>query len=380
MSGAAREVQVNGPEDLAAIDRQLRRHQRKEQLKEDRVTAKRYLELCTAEFVKRLQSNYDKLSGTGQDEGAVDEQMGDSEDNVEEVQEGDPPAAIDEVELPSAVLKLLSRLTFPKKSIASLTKQVQFFRVMEEMSKSLSQETMISKRDLYYSSPALFKYQQSVVDRIIDEISDIFGLRRSTLGVIATSKGLIVGDAVLRLGSRNDSQGEEGQIMSVSHTRETLIPDVDIIEDVSSQAKWILIVEKDAVFKTLVNHKLTKSFHQIGNGILITGKGYPDLITKEFVLRLTEDCPSFGINQADLIPLARADHSRARSMLKSLEEGDQLRQELAAMLESGHKAELECLSSSRRQPQDSSSDAEQEDGLVSYVCTKLSDRLSMMNL
>jgi hypothetical protein len=46
-----------------------------------------------------------------------------------------------------------------------------------------------------------------------------------------------------------------------------------------------------AVFQTLCASDLLKD-NEIGNGVLLTGKGYPDLATRELVKRLSDDLPS----------------------------------------------------------------------------------------
>ncbi|KAL9110749.1 MAG: hypothetical protein Q9227_004741 [Pyrenula ochraceoflavens] len=47
-------------------------------------------------------------------------------------------------------------------------------------------------------------------------------------------------------------------------------------------AKWILVVEKEAIFKLLIDSKIHEN-HSAGRGIIITGKGYPDFATRAFL-------------------------------------------------------------------------------------------------
>ncbi|KAL4894609.1 Spo11/DNA topoisomerase VI subunit A [Aspergillus ambiguus] len=71
---------------------------------------------------------------------------------------------------------------------------------------------------------------------------------------------------------------------------EVLIPRTqDIVEVDIANAEWILIIEKEAVFRRLT----ASNFHlnsAAGKGILITGKGYPDLNTRAFVRALSDGC------------------------------------------------------------------------------------------
>jgi meiotic recombination protein SPO11 len=51
----------------------------------------------------------------------------------------------------------------------------------------------VTKRDIYYSNPPLFLDQKSV-DKIIDDLSSLFDTNRLNFNIIASSKGLILGD------------------------------------------------------------------------------------------------------------------------------------------------------------------------------------------
>ncbi|KAK2756486.1 hypothetical protein FQN54_005379 [Arachnomyces sp. PD_36] len=67
-----------------------------------------------------------------------------------------------------------------------------------------------------------------------------------------------------------------------------IIPRVEDVQQVSlPEVKWVLVVEKEAVFRRLAS----KCYHKAssaGKGILITGKGYPDLSTRA-LLRMLSD-------------------------------------------------------------------------------------------
>ena len=54
--------------------------------------------------------------------------------------------------------------------------------------------------------------------------------------------------------------------------------------DLGLQPRTILIVEKDTVFYTLVDHDIPRK-HDV---VLITGKGYPDVLTRKLVVRLAK--------------------------------------------------------------------------------------------
>lgn len=177
---------------------------------------------------------------------------------------------------------------------------------MSEMKRALTDNIVVTKRDIFYHDTALFG-SQSTVDRIVDELADILGvLKRSHTGVVAASKGLFGGGHIRVELFLPFASGAEVEAISGSHVRETLIPDVDTIQRITTTSgdgnddapsdpsvKWLLIVEKEAVFKKLMQYQVTRRLQRqgVGHGVLVTGKGYPDLLTKEFVVAFARDCP-----------------------------------------------------------------------------------------
>ncbi|RJE22295.1 Meiotic recombination protein spo11 [Aspergillus sclerotialis] len=131
------------------------------------------------------------------------------------------------------------------------------------------------QRDIYYSDPACFG-SQKVVDTVVDDIAHTIGVNRAALNVEAAAKGLAAG--CYRLITKSHEV-----IDARWTTMDTLIPrleDIDMTE--TSNVEWILILEKEAVF-----HRLARNGYHTraaaGKGILITGKGYPDIDTRAFV-------------------------------------------------------------------------------------------------
>lgn len=56
--------------------------------------------------------------------------------------------------------------------------------------------------------------------------------------------------------------------------------------------EYVLIVEKEAVFRTLCSG-------EAGKGIVVTGKGYPDVATRELVKELSGALPVFAVVDMD---------------------------------------------------------------------------------
>jgi meiotic recombination protein SPO11 len=60
--------------------------------------------------------------------------------------------------------------------------------------------------------------------------------------------------------------------------------------DISDQLRFVLVIEKEAIFRSLA----TASFHSddvLGHSVLITGKGYPDIASRELVHTLCLHLP-----------------------------------------------------------------------------------------
>ena len=80
--------------------------------------------------------------------------------------------------------------------------------------------------------------------------------------------------------------------------------DVTEITDIHSQAQLVLVVEKDAVFQKLLEEGILTS-RQLPSIIMITGKGVPDLSSRQLVYRLSTelqlpvliltDCDPYGV-------------------------------------------------------------------------------------
>jgi meiotic recombination protein SPO11 len=129
-----------------------------------------------------------------------------------------------------------------------------------------------NRRDIYYRDPALFG-SQNVVDRYVDDIALTFGMTRSSLNVTAAAKGLITGAATFHK--------RDGSVMTLSDKGTLVFDQKELISVDMSRVRWILVIEKEATFRSLC----ASSFWNISSshGILITGKGYPDLNTRSLL-------------------------------------------------------------------------------------------------
>jgi meiotic recombination protein SPO11 len=133
----------------------------------------------------------------------------------------------------------------------------------------LSTNSVVTKRDIYYRNPSFYR-SQTTVDHAIDDIAFYLKVPRHQLNVIAASKGLVKGGITLVTNGNRVRCGTA-----------TLIPPGCMIQDISVEAntKWVLLVEKESIFQRLTVPS---------GGIIVTGKGYTDIATRELLRRLAD--------------------------------------------------------------------------------------------
>lgn len=96
-----------------------------------------------------------------------------------------------------------------------------------------------------------------------------------TISQTATAKGLIAGNFKICRGDGSVTDGRserEGLLITPLKDGETINID---------HVKWVLVVEKEATFRSLVS---SPSWHRLSaRGLLVTAKGYPDIATRLFL-------------------------------------------------------------------------------------------------
>ncbi|KAH9176657.1 Spo11/DNA topoisomerase VI subunit A [Lactarius sanguifluus] len=177
--------------------------------------------------------------------------------------------------------------SFPKGVHASITPFAQLFRIADLAHEAIEDDLPVTKRSLFYRDVQLFK-RQSVVDKVVDDLAATIDTTRAQLNIRASPKGLICGGGL-------SIRTVGGDVIHVTESEGTLIPVPEDIAsfDFSNKIDWVLVVEKEAVFQTLrqlcfVRHP----FSHRGTGVMITGKGYPDLATRQMVKTLSDNLPS----------------------------------------------------------------------------------------
>jgi len=138
---------------------------------------------------------------------------------------------------------------------------------------------------MYYRDPALFG-SQAHVDRYADDLAYTFNVPRSALNVTAVAKGLIVGALSL---CRRD-----GSIANANSDQEgMLVPSLkDLLSVDLTAVKWIIVIEKEASFRSIAASSFWDKVST--EGVLITGKGYPDIATRALLRYICTPSPQNG--------------------------------------------------------------------------------------
>ncbi|KAG8513360.1 Meiotic recombination protein SPO11, partial [Galemys pyrenaicus] len=171
----------------------------------------------------------------------------------------------------------------------SVKKFALILKILSMIYKLVQSNTYATKRDIYYMDSQLFG-NQTIVDNIINDISCMLKVPRRSLHILSTSKGLIAGN--LRFVEEDGTKVNCPCGATVSNV--PILNFTDLITD----AKFLLIVEKDATFQRLLDDNFCS---RTSPCIVVTGKGVPDLNTRLLVKKLwdTFRIPVFTLVDAD---------------------------------------------------------------------------------
>ena len=160
---------------------------------------------------------------------------------------------------------------------ATCRKSVVTTRILQLVHELCTKRIHVTKRDLFYTDVKLFE-DQSHSDAILDDLACMLGCTRSSLHVVASEKGVVVG----RLTFREDGDFIDCRRMGVGG--KAIPPNVDKVADIESDALFILLVEKDAAFMRLAEDR----FYNTYPCIIVTAKGQPDVATRLFLKKLKQ--------------------------------------------------------------------------------------------
>mmetsp|Transcript_49404 Transcript_49404/g.96591 ORF Transcript_49404/g.96591 Transcript_49404/m.96591 type:complete len:279 (-) Transcript_49404:123-959(-) len=149
---------------------------------------------------------------------------------------------------------------------------------MELISQVLAKGIHITKRDMFYTDVKLF-VDQNDSDGVLDDVATMVGCTRSNLNVVASDKGLVVG----RISFVEDGDPIDCTRMGVGG--KAIPPYIDKITDITSDADFVLLVEKEAAYMRMAEDR----FYNKYPCIVITAKGQPDVATRMFLRRIKHE-------------------------------------------------------------------------------------------
>uniref|UniRef100_J3MQI6 Meiotic recombination protein SPO11-2 n=1 Tax=Oryza brachyantha TaxID=4533 RepID=J3MQI6_ORYBR len=168
---------------------------------------------------------------------------------------------------------------------------VRVWKVMEVCYKILGEGKLVTQRELFYKllsdSPSYFSCQRHINQTVQDVVS-LLRCTRQSLGIMASSRGALIGRIVLQ------GLGEEHVDCSIlGPSGHAITGDLNVLSKLifSSDARYLILVEKDAIFQRLAEDRIYNHLPSI----LITAKGYPDLATRFILHRLSLTFPNMPI-------------------------------------------------------------------------------------
>ncbi|WCJ26365.1 Meiotic recombination protein SPO11-2 [Euphorbia peplus] len=264
---------------------------------------------------------------------------------------------------------------------------VRVWKVMEECFRILVLEKRVTQRELFYrllcSSPEYFSSQLQV-NRTIQDVVSLLRCSRFSLGIMASSRGLLAGRLLIQ-----EPNQEAVDCTECGSSGYAISGDLNLLDKLlmKTDARYIIVVEKHAIFQRLAEDRV---FNQIPS-ILITAKGYPDIATRFLLHRMSRLFPElpilglvdwnpaglailctfkFGsigmgleayryacnikwlgvrgddlqlIPEESLVPLKPRDLQIAKSLMSLEVMPESHKDEVALMVESGKRAEIEAL-------------------------------------
>lgn len=132
----------------------------------------------------------------------------------------------------------IREISFPGSSAQEAWNFTVLLRIVELVHAGLVDNTVTTKRDIYYKHPDLFM-KQAVVDRYVDDLACTLSISRSQLNVTAAAKGLVYGCFTIY---REDGT----QVDGLNDKEGMLVPKVERADRLDLvRIHWILIIEKE---------------------------------------------------------------------------------------------------------------------------------------
>ncbi|WCJ34597.1 DNA topoisomerase 6 subunit A [Euphorbia peplus] len=163
----------------------------------------------------------------------------------------------------------------PFANISSVRKATITARILALIHQLCRKGIHVTKRDLFYTDVKLFQ-DQTHSDAVLDDVSCMLGCTRSSLNVVASEKGVVVGRLIF------SDNGDMIDCTKMGMGGKAIPPNIDRVGDMQSDALFILLVEKDAAYMRLAEDRFYNRFPCI----IVTAKGQPDVATRLFMRKM----------------------------------------------------------------------------------------------
>lgn len=163
-------------------------------------------------------------------------------------------------------------------------------RILQLIYEICSKKIHVTKRDLFYTDVKLF-IKQDESDGVLDDLATMVGCTRSSLNVVASEKGVVLGQIKFK------EAGDDIDCTKMGIGGKGIPPFIDRITNIEGAAKFILLIEKDAAFMRLAEDR----FYNKYPCIIITAKGQPDVATRLFLKKIKTvlKIPVLGLVDSD---------------------------------------------------------------------------------
>ena len=145
----------------------------------------------------------------------------------------------------------------------------------------LPEGTHCTQREVFYCLLRDFACQDDVNASILD-VAGLLRVSREDLGINAAARGLVFGDLTMAYPAKGEETNcrEAPQLVPVCNAKTEIA--------FQSNARFIIVVEKQGIFQNLIDNKL----HDMLPCILVTGLGYPSTACRALVHKLANALPS----------------------------------------------------------------------------------------
>ncbi|XP_053992847.1 uncharacterized protein LOC128883962 isoform X2 [Hylaeus volcanicus] len=155
--------------------------------------------------------------------------------------------------------------------------------VITEIQNLILQNKHVTLRDLFYRKIYLFKSQRGSNESVAF-FTHLFEIPRWRLHVVSSPRGLVRGKMRFDILSGNRTN----TISCYTAAEPYGVPIPAFPEQIGNiyldkTVGYVMVVEKETIFSRILN---TPIFHKLGNGILITSKGFPDIATRVFLSKV----------------------------------------------------------------------------------------------